>query len=97
MQETPQQNDVALTWLKWLVIGLTATMMVGLIILIWLFVTRFPTGPVALPDELRLPDGTQAMAFTRGPDWVAIVTTTDEILIYSDDMQTIVQRIKIAP
>jgi len=85
-----------LRFLRLLVTGLTGTMLLGLIILIWLFVTRFPKPvPVlALPDSIALPDGTRASAFTRGADWLAVVAG-DEILIFSPDGQTLRQRIAI--
>ena len=74
--------------LRWLVTALTATMIVGLIVLIVLFVTRFPepratapTATIPLPDSIPLPDGTRVTAFTRGPDWFAVVTGDNRILI----------------
>ncbi len=86
-----------LRFLRILVTGLTATMLAGLIILIWLFVTRFPEPvPVlALPDAIALPDGTRATAFTRGPDWLAVVTKEGEILIFDPEGKTLRQRIAI--
>jgi hypothetical protein len=35
-----------------------------------------------LPENITLPDGAQAQNFTRGADWIAIVTTGNEILIF---------------
>jgi len=85
-----------LRFLRLLVTGLTGTMIVGLIVLIWLFVTRFPAPvPVlALPDSVALPDGTRATAFTRGADWLAVVAG-DEILIFDATGQDLRQRIAI--
>ena len=81
--------------LKWLVIGLTATMIVGLIVLITLFVTRFPSAAPTLPDYVVLPDGENAVAVTRGRDWIAVVTEGDEILILAPDGRTLRQRVTI--
>lgn len=57
-------------------------MIFGLLAIFTLLVMRFSTdsGP-ALPDTLTLPDGTTATAFTQGPDWYAVVTTNNTILI----------------
>nr|WP_177205484.1 DUF6476 family protein [Celeribacter marinus] len=79
-----------LTFLRRLVTALTAVMIGGLLVLIVLFVTRFPTISATapsktiafdLPASITLPDGAAPIAFTRGSDWVAITTET-EILIY---------------
>lgn len=81
----PQPVDPALVkYLRILVTVLTLTMIVGFIVIVALFVTKFSKafGP-ELPNEITLPDGTEAEAFTRTGDWFAIVTTDDRILIYS--------------
>ena len=58
-------------------------MILGFLTIVALFVMRFGiTSTAELPDEITLPDGTRAQAFTRGDDWFAIVTEDDEILIY---------------
>ncbi|NCO20789.1 MAG: hypothetical protein GW905_01965 [Rhodobacterales bacterium] len=100
MDDTPldPEQQRMLRFLRVLVTGLTGTMLVGLIVLIWLFVTRFPT-PVpllALPDSIALPDGTRATAFTRGPDWLAVVAG-NEILIFDTTGQVLRQRITVSP
>ena len=99
MDDTPEMApDAGLTFLKWLVTGLTATMLLGLIVLITLFVTRFPTSTaVPLPDSIALPDGATATAFTRGPDWVAVVTGDDRILIYDAETMALRQSVAITP
>lgn len=38
--------------------------------------------PLTLPAEIALPTGAVAAAFTQGPDWFAVVTEDDRILIY---------------
>ncbi|WP_417257742.1 DUF6476 family protein [Celeribacter sp.] len=88
-----------LTFLRRLVTVLTAVMIGGLLVLIVLFVTRFPTaGPKAvsfdLPDAITLPEGAAPIAFTRGSDWVAITTET-EILIYDAATGDIRQTVRI--
>lgn len=65
---------------------LTATMIVGLLVIVSLLVTRFWGGaaPVvlALPDSIALPEGATATAFTQGAAWYAVVTDDDRILIF---------------
>ncbi|MDX5411600.1 MAG: DUF6476 family protein, partial [Rhodobacterales bacterium] len=53
-----------LRFLRLLVTGLTATMVAGLLVLIVLFVTRFPSAPAPLPDTLIVPVDVRAQAFT---------------------------------
>ena len=73
-------------------------MILGFLTIVALFVMRFGTTSTAeLPDEITLPDGTRAQAFTRGDDWFAIVTEDDEILIYEASSGTLRQRIQITP
>ncbi|WOI57074.1 DUF6476 family protein [Palleronia sp. LCG004] len=95
MDEIPQPRDGALTFLKWLVIALTATMLAGLVTLIVLFVTRFPPAVPPLPETIALPEGEVPFAFTRGATWIAIVTRDDEILIFDETGETLRQRITI--
>lgn len=98
MDDKTPVPDRHLTVLRWLVTTLTATMILGLVILIWLFVTRFPdpgVPRVPLPDAIALPDGSRATAFTRGPDWFAIVTDDNEILILDAETLALRQRIAI--
>ncbi len=40
---------------------------------------------VPLPEALALPEGARALAVTRGPDWFAVVTGDERILIYGAD------------
>ena len=85
-----------LKYLKVLVTALTLTMIGGFLTIVALFVMRFnEMSGVELPDDVALPDGVQATAFTRGDDWFAIVTDSDEILIYSRLTGNLRQRITI--
>ena len=89
MNDTPAQEALppSLRLLKWLVMILTATMIVGVITVVGLLVTRMPkvTPPLTLPDQLVLPEGVQAAAVTMGRDFIAVVTEDDRILIYGRD------------
>ena len=70
-------------------IVLTLTMIGGVITVVGLIVTRMPQAFTAtapdLPDTLTLPKGSKAAAVTFGTGWIAVVTTDDRILIYSND------------
>ena len=95
-ENDPSVSNGHIRLLRWLVTTLTATMIVGLIVLIVLFVTRFPDpGAAPFPQTIRLPEGTRVTAFTRGPDWFAVVTEAQEILILDAETQAVRQRIAI--
>jgi hypothetical protein len=75
-----------LTLMRRLVTSLLVVMILGFLLLIGLLVTRFPSmnAPISfdLPENIALPAGATAQNFTRGADWVAIVTTDNQILIF---------------
>jgi hypothetical protein len=91
----------AIRLLQWLVIGLTTSLIVGVIAIVAVVVTRFPdpgAGVVTTPDlpaSLALPEGAKALAVTLGTDWVAVVTDADEILIFSRATGELRQRVRI--
>lgn len=99
MDETPENTDLpaSLKLLRSLVMVLTVVMIGGLITVVAVFVTRFPTtgGPGPLPEVITLPDGTEARAFTMGAGWYAVVTAEDEILIFDRETGEIRQRVRI--
>lgn len=84
-------------YLKRLVTTLTVTMIVGLVVLIALVVMRF-NAPAAtgFPNEIALPDGAEPQAITRGPDFVAVVTTAGEILVFDASGTVLRQRFALA-
>lgn len=88
MDDTPDHGELppSLKFLKWLVIVLMVTMIVGVITIVGLLVTRMPSGagPV-LPESLTLPEGTEAEAVTVGADFVLVVTTDGQVLVYGRD------------
>ena len=57
-------------------------MIAGVLIIIALIVIRFYDVPPPLPDKITLPQGAQAISFTQGPDWYAVVTDDRRILIF---------------
>ena len=100
MNDTPQDDDPPLPGhlklLRNLVTLLTLVMIGGVITVIWAFVTRFPApSSPALPDQITLPDGTTATAFTVGTGWYAVVTGDDTILIFDQDSGELRQTIEI--
>ena len=78
----PPPPDVR--FIKRLVVVLTSVMIVGLILILGLLVTRLgmTPAPLALPDEIALPDGTRAQAITLARDWVLVLVDTGEVLLY---------------
>ena len=97
MEDGQALDTRTLKYLKALVTILTVTMIVGFLAIVALFVMRF--GEMArteLPDEVVLPEGVRATAFTRGDDWFAVVTDADEILIYSRVTGNLRQRVAIS-
>ncbi len=99
MDEVPiSQTEVKnLRFLRILVTTLTATMILGLLTIVALLVIRFTgeTATLSVPDEITLPDGTTATAFTRGGGWYAIVTSDNQILIYDANTNALRQTVKV--
>lgn len=95
MDETPGPRDGALTLLKWLVIALTATMLVGMVVLVTLFITRFPQPAAPFPEAIDLPEGAEASAVTSGQGWIAVVTADQRILIYDAESGTLRQTVEL--
>jgi len=61
---------------------LTTVMILGVVIVIGLLVTRLTRETPILPSEITLPEGATAVAFTQAANWYAVVTDSDEILIF---------------
>ena len=75
-------------------------MIVGLVVVIWLLVIRLPAAMdsgVRLPERIALPDGAEALAFTQGNGWYAVVTSANQILIYDAASGALRQTVQIAP
>lgn len=69
-------------------------MIAGLLVLIVLFVTRFPNPAPRLPETVQLPTGVTAKAVTFGTGWYAIVTEDNRLMIFdagSGDLQQTVE------
>ncbi|MEP3345594.1 MAG: DUF6476 family protein [Litoreibacter sp.] len=95
--EIPAEEPANLKFLRRLVTTLTATMIVGLVVMITLVVIRLNAGApdIAIPDYITLPDGTETTAFTQAPTWYAVVTSDNRILIFDRDSGELTQEIKV--
>lgn len=71
-------------------------MILGVLAIVVLLVIRLqaPTGPY-VPDAIPLPEGARATAYTQGTGWIAVVTDSNEILIYDPDGHKLRQRIPV--
>ena len=91
-------TPATLKFLARLVTVLTATMIVGLIVITGLLVTRLQradTPAPALPDTITLPEGARATAFTKGTGWYAVVTDDGRILIYDGASGALRQEVEV--
>lgn len=96
MEDSGAPDEGTVRYLKILVTVLTLTMIVGLVTIVALFVLRFSEADgIAFPESITLPDGTVATAFTQGETWYAVVTSEDEILVFSRLTGALTQRIAI--
>lgn len=84
--------------LQWLVIGLTASLIGGVITVIWLLVTRLPVplAAPAVPPALALPAGVTAAAVTMAGDWIGVASTDGRLFIFNRD-GSLRQEIRIDP
>lgn len=85
--------------LRILVTALTVVMIVGLITVVIVFVTRFPSADggttLSLPSQIELPEGVTADAVTMAEDWYAVVTTDQRILVYDRTTGNLLQTVEI--
>ncbi|TCM85162.1 hypothetical protein EV216_10813 [Rhodovulum steppense] len=98
MNDSPEPEALPpnLKLLRVLVTVLMVTMIAGFLVIVALFVIRMPGGgTLPLPEAVRLPDGATATAFTRGRDWVAVVTADDRILIFDAETGALRQTVRI--
>jgi hypothetical protein len=83
-----------------LVTVLTAVMILGVVAIVGLLVIRLQapvTATLPLPGTIALPQGVTALSFTQARDWYAVVTDTDEILIFDRATGAMRQRVVITP
>lgn len=72
-------------------------MIAGVLVIVALIVMRFYAVPPDLPNTLDLPGNAKAVSFTQGPDWYAVVTDAEDILIFDRATGQLTQQIKISP
>ena len=84
-----------LRFLQRLVTMLTASMIVGILIIVTLLVIKIRSEDLNFPSNLLLPDGTKPVAFTQTKDWYSVVTEDNDILIYKND-GTLIESIKVS-
>ncbi len=89
------EEPAQLRFLRRLVTLLTAVMIGGVLLIITLLVIRLNDKPELLPETVTLPEGVEAKAVTQGESWFAIVTQTDEILIFDRLSGKLRQRVQI--
>ena len=82
--------------LRRLVTTLLAVMIIGFITLIFMFVMRFQSNNQTFKlNDITLPIGTSATAYTQGDDWYAIVDDANKILIFNKVDNALRQTINI--
>lgn len=74
---------------------LTASMIVGILIIVTLLVIKIRSEDLNFPNNLLLPDGIKPVAFTQTKDWYSVVTEDNDILIYKND-GTLIKSIKVS-
>ena len=74
---------------------LTASMIVGILLIVTLLVIKIRSEDLNFPSNLLLPDGTKPVAFTQTKDWYSVVTEENDILIYKND-GTLIKSIKVS-
>lgn len=72
------------------------TMILGVIAVVATLVTRMPhAAPFVLPQRITLPAGEVATAVTMGQGWFAVVTQSQNILIF-DEAGKLLQTVPLA-
>ena len=72
-----------LLFLRFLVTVLTLTMIVGIIVIITLFITRFNKQELPIPEKLNLPSDSKPVAFTQTKSWFGVVDDNDQLFIFN--------------
>ncbi|MHA6347085.1 DUF6476 family protein [Roseivivax sp. CAU 1761] len=99
MDESPEDPapPPEIRFIKWLVTVLAGTMIAGVLLIVILLVIRLRDPGLTLPEDLALPEGARASAYTQGEGWVAVVTEAQEILIFDGFTGALRQTLRIAP
>lgn len=81
----PPAEPANLRLLRRLVTALTATMILGMVVVAAAFVLRLGAPTVPTPDALTLPDGAVAHAVTRMPDGWIVTTRSGRAYVFAPD------------
>ncbi|WP_375262897.1 DUF6476 family protein [Palleronia sp.] len=81
MDNEAPSPDGAVRLLKWLVVGLTASMIALAVVLIWAILSEI-RGTPDWPEALDLPDGARPAAVTRAQDFTLVITEAGELLLF---------------
>ncbi len=76
---------------------LTGVMIAGIVLILGLIWHRYNNARAPLPEVITLPGGATATAYTQGPDWYAVVTDDNQILIFDRASGKLRQEIEITP
>ncbi|WP_299925929.1 DUF6476 family protein [uncultured Pelagimonas sp.] len=103
--DTPQGDNTGdnlpeppqLRFLRLLVTVLTGVMIAGIVLILGLIWHRYNNARAPLPEVITLPGGATATAYTQGPDWYAVVTDDNQILIFDRASGKLRQEIEITP
>ncbi|APZ51298.1 DUF6476 family protein [Salipiger abyssi] len=99
MSQTPDPEKLPepanLRFLRLLVTVLTGVMIAGLLTILAMIVISYRSARAPLPEIITLPGGAIATAYTQGSDWYAVVTESDEILIFDRASGDLRQTIRI--
>ncbi|MEP5758367.1 MAG: DUF6476 family protein [Litoreibacter sp.] len=96
MSDDPEGLEPAnLKFLRRLVTTLTATMIIGVIVLIGVVVIRLQAPSITFPQNIELPQGVTPTAYTQGRGWYAVVSDEDSILIFDATSGALRQTIPI--
>ncbi len=90
------EEPANLRFLRILVTVLTIIMIAGVALIIALLVIRLQRpAPLTMPDTITLPQGVTATAFTRGENWIGVVTNDNRIFIFDETGETMRQEIQV--
>ena len=81
MEDETPPLDWPVRLLKWLVLGLTASMIALAGLLGYAVLTRFPVPP-AWPEGFAMPEGAVPEAVTRAKDYTVVVTEGGDVLFF---------------
>ncbi len=70
-------------------------MIVGIAAIVALMAASYIGRTAPLPEQITLPDGARATAYTQGDGWFAVVTDDQRILIFDRASGALRQQIRV--